>query len=70
MQWSPPTVLCPKSLGLPIPINVGYFFMLFESVTDLWMSALEVTKDLEFETFYTKNILLNEGIRAWMVAQD
>ena len=24
----------------------------------------------EFETFYTKNILLNEGIRAWMAAQD
>lgn len=23
-----------------------------------------------FETFYTKNILLNEGIRAWMAAQD
>ncbi|NEQ22790.1 MAG: photosystem II protein D2, partial [Microcoleus sp. SIO2G3] len=24
----------------------------------------------EFETFYTKNILLNEGIRAWMAPQD
>ncbi|KAJ4850031.1 hypothetical protein Tsubulata_014071 [Turnera subulata] len=24
----------------------------------------------EFETFYTKNIFLNEGIRAWMAAQD
>jgi len=24
-------------------------------------------EDPEFETFYTKNILLNEGIRAWMV---
>ena len=23
-------------------------------------------KDPEFETFYTKNILLNEGMRAWM----
>ncbi|MGB7440002.1 MAG: photosystem II protein D2, partial [Coleofasciculaceae cyanobacterium] len=22
------------------------------------------------ETFYTKNILLNEGIRAWMAPQD
>ncbi|KAH0743331.1 hypothetical protein KY290_031324 [Solanum tuberosum] len=28
------------------------------------------TEDPEFETFYTKNILLNEGIRAWMAAQD
>ncbi|KAJ6968897.1 hypothetical protein NC653_036768 [Populus alba x Populus x berolinensis] len=27
-------------------------------------------EDPEFETFYTKNILLNEGIRAWMTAQD
>ena len=26
--------------------------------------------DPEFETFYTKNILLNEGIRSWMAAQD
>jgi hypothetical protein len=24
----------------------------------------------DFETFYTKNILLNEGIRLWMAAQD
>ncbi|KAI3803592.1 hypothetical protein L1987_31748 [Smallanthus sonchifolius] len=29
-----------------------------------------VAEDPEFETFYTKNILLNEGIRAWMEAQD
>ena len=29
-----------------------------------------VAKDLEFETFYTKNILSNEGIRASMAAQD
>ncbi|MCD7470638.1 hypothetical protein HAX54_010642 [Datura stramonium] len=27
-------------------------------------------EDPEFETFYTKNILLNIGIRAWMAAQD
>jgi photosystem II P680 reaction center D2 protein len=27
-------------------------------------------RKIEFETFYTKNILLNEGIRAWMAAQD
>ncbi|KAK7829720.1 photosystem ii d2 protein [Quercus suber] len=27
-------------------------------------------EDLEFETFYTKNILLNEGICASMAAQD
>ncbi|KAF4360123.1 hypothetical protein F8388_020357 [Cannabis sativa] len=27
-------------------------------------------EDPEFETFYTKNFLLNEGIRAWMETQD
>ena len=27
-------------------------------------------EDPEFETFYTKNILLNEGIRLWMATQD
>ena len=36
------------------------------------MSALaqeiRAVEDPEFETFYIKNILLNEGIRAWMVA--
>ncbi|KAF4359427.1 hypothetical protein G4B88_008679 [Cannabis sativa] len=29
-----------------------------------------LAKDPEFETFYTKNILLNDGIRVWMTAQD
>nr|MDJ0903219.1 photosystem II D2 protein (photosystem q(a) protein) [Xenococcus sp. MO_188.B8] len=27
-------------------------------------------EDPEFETFYTKNILLNEGLRSWMATQD
>ncbi|KAH0773804.1 hypothetical protein KY290_010941 [Solanum tuberosum] len=31
---------------------------------------IHVAEYPEFETFYTKNILLNEGIRAWMAAQD
>ncbi|KAF6149234.1 hypothetical protein GIB67_026090 [Kingdonia uniflora] len=31
---------------------------------------IRAAEDPEFETFYTKNILLNEGIRAWMAAQD
>nr|GEV85642.1 photosystem II D2, plastidic [Tanacetum cinerariifolium] len=37
---------------------------------DFVSQEIRMTKDLVFETFYTKNILLNEGIRAWMVAQD
>ncbi|KAL5646564.1 hypothetical protein ACJX0J_002201 [Zea mays] len=52
-----------------------HFFMLFVPVTGLWMSAIGVVglalnlRAYDF-TFYTKNILLNEGIRAWMAAQD
>jgi photosystem II P680 reaction center D2 protein len=34
------------------------------------ITKLRAAEDPEFETFYTKNILLNEGIRAWMAAQD
>ena len=31
---------------------------------------LKAGEDPEFETFYTKNILLNEGIRVWIRVQD
>jgi photosystem II P680 reaction center D2 protein len=31
---------------------------------------LRAAEDPEFETFYTKNILLNEGLRAWMAPAD
>ncbi|KAJ8444265.1 hypothetical protein Cgig2_024591 [Carnegiea gigantea] len=37
---------------------------------DLISPEIRATEDPEFEIFYTKNILLNEGIRAWMAAQD
>jgi photosystem II P680 reaction center D2 protein len=37
---------------------------------DFISQELKAAEDPEFETFYTKNILLNEGIRAWMAAQD
>ncbi|MGD1872541.1 MAG: photosystem II protein D2, partial [Mastigocoleus sp.] len=37
---------------------------------DFVSQELRAAEDPEFETFYTKNILLNEGIRAWMSAQD
>ncbi|KAG6750276.1 hypothetical protein POTOM_047379 [Populus tomentosa] len=37
---------------------------------DFVSQEIRVVEDPEFETFYTKNILLNEGICAWMVAQD
>ena len=37
---------------------------------DFVSQELRAAEDPEFETFYTKNILLNEGIRLWMAAQD
>eukprot|EP01018_Ginkgo_biloba_P040778 Gb_06825 [translate_table: standard] len=37
---------------------------------DFVSQEIRAAEDPKFETFYTKNILLNEGIRAWMAAQD
>lgn len=37
---------------------------------DFISQELKAGEDPEFETFYTKNILLNEGIRLWMAVQD
>ncbi len=33
---------------------------------DFISQELKAAEDPEFETFYTKNLLLNEGIRLWM----
>jgi photosystem II P680 reaction center D2 protein len=37
---------------------------------DFVSQEIRVAEDPKFETSYTKNIPLNEGIRAWMAAQD
>jgi photosystem II P680 reaction center D2 protein len=37
---------------------------------DFVSQEIRAAEDPEFETFYTKNLLLNEGIRAWMASQD
>ena len=37
---------------------------------DFVSQELKATENPEFETFYTKNILLNEGIRLLMAVQD
>lgn len=37
---------------------------------DFVSQEIRAAEDPEFETFYTKNILLNEGMRAWMASQD
>jgi photosystem II P680 reaction center D2 protein len=39
-------------------------------VYDFVSQELRAAEDPEFEIFYIKNILLNEGICSWMVAQD
>ncbi|XVF63506.1 hypothetical protein PTKIN_Ptkin09bG0092000 [Pterospermum kingtungense] len=37
---------------------------------DFVSQEIRAAEDPEFETFYTKTILLNKGIRAWMTTQD
>ena len=37
---------------------------------DFVSQELRAAEDAEFETFYTKNILLNEGMRGWMAPTD
>ena len=37
---------------------------------DFVSQEIRAAEDPEFETFYTKNILLNEGMRSWMATQD
>jgi len=37
---------------------------------DFISQEIRAAEDPEFGTFYTKNTLLNEGIYAWMAAQD
>jgi hypothetical protein len=36
----------------------------------LYLKRFVLLRILNLRLFYTKNILLNEGIRAWMAAQD
>ncbi|HHP7243977.1 MAG TPA: photosystem II D2 protein (photosystem q(a) protein) [Elainellaceae cyanobacterium] len=37
---------------------------------DFVSQEIRAAEDPEFETFYTKNILLNEGVRSWMAELD
>ena len=37
---------------------------------DFVSQEIRAAEDPEFETFYTKNILLNEGLRAWLAPMD
>merc|ERR1711976_889375 len=63
MLFVPVTGLCTSAIGIVgLALNLRAY--------DFVSQELRAAEDPEFETFYTKNILLNEGIRAWMAAQD
>ena len=44
--------------------------LLIYVLTTFVSQEIRAAEDPEFETFYTKNILLNEGLRAWMAPAD
>jgi photosystem II P680 reaction center D2 protein len=63
MLFVPVTGLWASALGVVgLALNLRAY--------DFVSQEIRAAEDPEFETFYTKNILLNEGIRAWMAAQD
>ena len=59
MLFVPVAGLWSSSIGI-----IGLAFNL--RAYDFISQELKAAEDPEFETFYTKNILLNEGIRLWM----
>lgn len=63
MLFVPVTGLWMASIGIVgIALNLRAY--------DFISQELRAAEDPEFETFYTKNILLNEGLRAWMAPAD
>jgi photosystem II P680 reaction center D2 protein len=51
--------------------SIGIIDLVFNlRAYDFISQELKAAEDPEFETFYTKNILLNEGIRLWVSVQD
>ena len=63
MLFVPVTGLWMSAIGM-----VGLAFNL--RAYDFVSQEIRAAQDPEFETFYTKNILLNEGVRAWMAELD
>ena len=63
MLFLPVAAMWTSSIGI-----IGLAFNL--RAYDFISQELKAAEDPEFETFYTKNILLNEGIRLWMAVQD
>ena len=63
MFFVPVTGLWVSSIGM-----VGLAFNM--RAYDFVSQEIRAASDPEFETFYSKNILLNEGLRAWMAPVD
>lgn len=63
MLFLPLSGLWVSSLGI---LKLAFNLRAYDFVSQ----ELKATEDPEFETFYTKNILLNERIRLWMAVQD
>ena len=63
MLFVPVTGLWASAIGI-----IGLAFNL--RAYDFVSQEIRAAQDAEFETFYTKNILLNEGMRAWMATTD
>jgi photosystem II P680 reaction center D2 protein len=45
-------------------------WLLTYELTTSFPQELRAAEDAEFESFYTKNILLNEGVRGWLAPAD
>ena len=63
MLFVPVTGMWASSIGIVgLALNLRAY--------DFVSQEIRAAEDPEFETFYTKNILLNEGMRAWMSSID
>ena len=63
LLFVPVAAMWTSSIGI---IGLAFNLRAYDFITQ----ELKAAEDPEFETFYTKNILLNEGIRLWMAVQD
>jgi photosystem II P680 reaction center D2 protein len=63
MLFVPVMGLWTSSIGI---IGLGLNLRAYEFVSQ----EIRAAEDPEYETFTTKNVLLNDGIRAWMAPVD
>ena len=58
----PASGLWASSIGVVVLLNLRAY--------DFVSQETRAAEDAEFETFYTKNILLNGGVQGWLAPQD